>query len=70
MNNSFTNKKSSNIKSERLDWGVIQTEMKNKLGVDIYESWLKKILFVEEEVLTFALTRYLSINSNDPISPP
>ena len=48
MNNSFTNKKSSNIKSERLDWGVIQTEMKNKLGLDIYESWLKKIVFVEE----------------------
>jgi chromosomal replication initiator protein len=22
--------------------------MKNKLGLDIYESWLKKIIFVEE----------------------
>ena len=48
MNNTFTNKESSNLKSERLNWGVIQTEMKNKLGLDIYESWLKKINFVEE----------------------
>ncbi len=48
MNNTYTNKKSSNLKSERLDWSLIQTDMKNKLGLDIYESWLKKISFVEE----------------------
>ncbi len=45
MNNSFINK---NINSVNLDWGLIQSEMKNKLGTDIYESWLKKIEFVEE----------------------
>ena len=48
MNNTFTNKKLNNLKPENLDWGLIQTEMKNKLGLDIYESWLKKINFVEE----------------------
>ena len=48
MNNTFINKESSTLKSERLNWGVIQTEMKNKLGLDIYESWLKKIVFIEE----------------------
>ena len=48
MNNTFKNKNTSNLKSESLDWSLIQTEMKNKLGVDIYESWLKKIVFVEE----------------------
>ena len=48
MNNTFTNKKLNNLKPENLDWGLIQIEMKNKLGIDIYESWLKKINFVEE----------------------
>ncbi len=45
MNNSYTNK---NLKSENFDWSLIQTEMKNKLGLDVYDSWLKKIEFVEE----------------------
>ena len=36
------------ISSESLDWSVVQKEMKNKLGNDIYESWLRKIDFVEE----------------------
>ena len=48
MNNSFKNKKLINQQSEKLNWSLIQTEMKNKLGLDIYESWLKKINFVEE----------------------
>ena len=45
MSNTFTNK---NLESEKLDWTLVQLEMKNKLGLDIYESWLKKINFVEE----------------------
>ena len=48
MNNSYKNKNLINLKSEKLDWSLVQTEMKNKLGIDIYESWLKKINFVEE----------------------
>tara|TARA_B100001093_G_scaffold468853_1_gene489149 strand:- start:730 stop:2148 length:1419 start_codon:yes stop_codon:yes gene_type:complete len=48
MINTYTNKKTINLKSEKLDWSLIQTDMKNKLGLDIYESWLKKINFVEE----------------------
>ena len=48
MNNSFINKKSNNLKSEKFDWSLIQSEIKTKLGTDIYESWLKKIVFVEE----------------------
>ena len=48
MNNTFTNKKLNNLKPEILDWNIVQAEMKNKLGLDIYESWLKKINFVEE----------------------
>ncbi len=48
MNNSFTNKNLNDLKNSKLDWSLIQSEMRSKLGVDIYESWLKKISFVEE----------------------
>jgi len=48
MNNTNINTKISNIRSEKLDWSLIQVEMKNKLGIDIYESWLKKIKLEEE----------------------
>ena len=48
MNNTFTNKNLNDIKPDKLDWNIIQTEMRKKLGLDIYESWLKKIDFVEE----------------------
>ena len=48
MNNFTTNKNLKVLKSENLDWTSIQSEMKYKLGSDIYESWLKKINFLEE----------------------
>ena len=48
MNNTYKNNSLNNIKPEKLDWKLFQTEMKNKLGADIYESWLKKINFVDE----------------------
>ena len=48
MNNSNINKNINISKSENLDWNLIQNEMKNKLGLDIYDSWLRKITFIEE----------------------
>ena len=48
MSNKLNNNKFSNLKTEILDWKIIQLEMKNKFGKDIFESWLKKIVFVEE----------------------
>ena len=54
MNISYTNKNFSNSKVETFDWLIVQTEMKNKLGADIYESWLKKISF-EEEINNYVL---------------
>jgi len=36
------------INSNQLDWSVVQGDMKSKMGADIYESWLRKINFVEE----------------------
>tara|TARA_B100001142_G_scaffold202485_1_gene200881 strand:- start:3388 stop:4803 length:1416 start_codon:yes stop_codon:yes gene_type:complete len=48
MNNTYKNKNEAGSNSEKLEWNLIQSEMKNKLGLDIYESWLKKINLVEE----------------------
>ena len=48
MNKSINTNNISNFKSESFDWKLVQTEMKNKLGLDVYESWLKKITFVDE----------------------
>ena len=37
-----------NFHSEHFNWKQVQNEMKNRLGLEVYESWLKKISFVEE----------------------
>ena len=47
MNNNLTNKNLKNFNQESLDWTIVQSQMKNKLGNEVYESWLKKINFVE-----------------------
>jgi len=62
MNNSSKNKNLNNFKPQKIDWGLIQLEMKNKLGVEIYESWIKKISFVDEfnnYVLLSVPTRFI-----------
>tara|TARA_A100001015_G_scaffold302610_1_gene391036 strand:- start:388 stop:1803 length:1416 start_codon:yes stop_codon:yes gene_type:complete len=48
MNNISKNKNLKSSNQEKLDWDLIQTDMKNKLGLEIFESWLKKISFVDE----------------------
>jgi chromosomal replication initiator protein len=48
MNKSTNIKNINNLKPENFDWKLVQAEMNNKLGLDIYESWLKKIAFVDE----------------------
>ena len=62
MNNSSKNKNLNNFKPQKIDWNLIQLEMKNKLGVEIYESWIKKISFVDEfnnYVLLSVPTRFI-----------
>ena len=63
MNNkNILNKNTENFTPTKLDWSIIQAEMRNKLGNDIYESWLKKISFVEElknYVLLSVSTRFI-----------
>ncbi len=48
MNKSINIKDTNNFKSQKFDWKQVQTVMKNKLGLDVYESWLKKISFIDE----------------------
>ena len=48
MNNTFSKNNLDNLKPDSLNWNSIQMEMKKKLGPEIYESWLKKISFLEE----------------------
>jgi len=48
MNKLTKTKNINNFSSEIFEWKQVQNEMKNKLGLDVYESWLKKISFVEE----------------------
>ena len=46
----------------KISWEKIQTEMKEKFGKDIFESWLRKISFVEEfnnYVLLSVSTRFI-----------
>jgi len=48
MNKPINTKNLTNINSDSSDWELVQAEMRNKLGLEVYESWLKKITFVEE----------------------
>ena len=48
MNKLKNIKNINDYSSEGLEWKQIQNEMKNKLGSEVYESWLKKISLVEE----------------------
>ena len=52
----------NNISLDDLDWSTVQKDMKSKFGSDIYESWLRKINFVEEinnYILLSVSTRFI-----------
>ena len=62
MNKNILSKNTESFSSNSLDWKTIQKEMRNTLGNDIYESWLRKINFVEElknYVLLSVSTRFI-----------
>jgi len=47
---------------KKIDWNVVQSSMKEKLGKDIFDSWLKKIELIEEfnnYVLISVSTRFI-----------
>ena len=47
MKNNLSNNPES-LLEKRINWSSIEDEMKNKFGKDIFESWLKKINFIDE----------------------
>ena len=57
------NLQNSNISIEKkIDWKAVQSTMKEKLGQDIFESWLKKIELIEEfnnYILISVSTRFI-----------
>jgi chromosomal replication initiator protein len=62
MSNKNITKNLVNTHSESIDWSVVQKDMRTKLGNDIYESWLRKIDFVEEMnnyILLSVSTRFI-----------
>ena len=61
MKNILT-KKTENFSIKKLDWIKVQSDMKEKLGSDIYESWLKKTDFIDEfnnYILISVSTRFI-----------
>ena len=62
MNIEKLNQKTDNLSEKKVDWTVIQSDMKNKFGKDIFESWIKKIEFVNEfndYILLAVSTRFI-----------
>ena len=59
MSKTITNK---NVNKISLDWQLVQSELKIKLGNEVYESWIKKIILFEEfnnYVLLAVPTRFI-----------
>jgi chromosomal replication initiator protein len=62
IKNNLSKKSETKFSSEKIDWNIIQSDMKSKLGNDIYESWLRKINFIEEQknyILLSVSTRFI-----------
>ena len=60
MKNNLQNSNTSFEK--KIDWQLVQSAMKQKLGQDIYESWLRKIELIEEfnnYILISVSTRFI-----------
>ena len=60
MKNNLNNIKSDSIK--KINWNLVQSEMKSKFGYEIYDSWLKKIDLVDElknYILLSVSTRFI-----------
>ena len=42
------NQSTESFSPKKINWKIIQKEMGDKFGSDIYESWLRKIDFIDE----------------------
>ena len=62
MQKNILKQKTDNFSLKKLDWPFIQQEMQNKFGQEIYESWIRKIEFVNEfhdYILISVSTRFI-----------
>ena len=62
MQKNILKQKTDNFSLKKLDWPFLQEEMKNKFGQEIYESWIRKIEFVNEfhdYILISVSTRFI-----------
>ncbi len=62
MKNITLNPKKNNFTDKKLEWIAVQSDLKDKLGKDIYESWIKKIQLVSEYsdyILISVSTRFI-----------
>ena len=62
MKNNILYQKTENFSEKKLDWIIIQSVMKSKFGKGIYESWIKKIEFINEfndYILISVSTRFI-----------
>ena len=62
MQKNILKQKTDNFSLKKLDWPFLQQEMKNKFGKEIYESWIRKIEFVNEfhdYILISVSTRFI-----------
>ncbi len=56
------NQNSEQLSEKKIDWNIIQDNMREKFGEDIFQSWLKKISFVDEfnnYILISVSTRFI-----------
>jgi len=48
MNKNINSQNIKNLNTENLNWAQIQAEMRSKLGSEVFDSWLRKISFLQE----------------------
>ena len=53
MNNIISKNNLDSLKHNSINWNLIQKEMKNKLGAEIYESWLKKLISLKSLIIIY-----------------
>ena len=63
------NQNSEQLSQKKIDWNIIQDNMREKFGEDIFQSWLKKISFVDEfnnYILISVSTRFIRDSDDMP----
>ena len=49
-------------KEKKIDWYLVQKDFREKFGLDIYESWLKKIEYIDDlnsHIILSVSTRFI-----------